>query len=207
VVGLSPPRTDVVAGPHGPLEILTRGSGPPGTLFVHGLTGSISSTRPYSGRVRGQRTFMHLAGHGASVSAEALSYEALAQEVWAVAEHVRATAALGISMGAGAILAGLAADPGRFRAVVLVLPAALDRPRPGPAGGRFARLARLVHAADVEAVARHLLSHESPEVRESRQGRQWSREQAERLVAGNPQAALTQIPSRCPCGTPDGWAR
>ena len=198
MVGLAPPRTDTVAGPHGPLEILTRGRGEPHTLFVHGLAGSITTTRPYAGVVPGRRTFVHIAGHGASTPAPHVDYAALAQEVWAAADQVHAASVLGISMGAGAILNGLTTDPSRFRAVVLVLPAALDRPRADAAMDRFAGLARLLRTADADAVAQHLCAQEPPEVRASGQGRRWCRDQAERLAAGRADAALLGIPHQVP---------
>jgi len=58
-----------------------------------------------------------------------VTYAALAGELRAVADHVRATQALGVSMGAGALCALLADTPLRFRRLVFVLPAVLDRPR------------------------------------------------------------------------------
>ncbi|MGB7448756.1 MAG: alpha/beta hydrolase [Ornithinimicrobium sp.] len=198
MVGLGPPRTEVVAGPHGPLEVLSRGTGEPSTLFVHGLSGSITSTRPYAGGVSGRRTFVHIAGHGASQPPPSVTYAALSREVWAAADHVRATGVLGISMGAGAVLSGLARDPSRFRAVVLVLPAALDRPRADAAMGHFHTLASLVRTGDVGAVADYLYAQEPPEVSSIPQVRCWCRERAEALVAGGPEAALRQIPGQAP---------
>jgi pimeloyl-ACP methyl ester carboxylesterase len=181
------------------LEVLSRGTGEPSTLFVHGLAGSITSTRPYAGRVSGRRTFVHIAGHGASAPPPAVTYPALSREVWAAADHAEATSVLGISMGAGAVLNGLTHDPARFRAVVLVLPAALDRPRTSDAAlTRFHTLADLVDTGDVGAVADHLYAQEPPDVADGATVWCWCREQAELLVAGSPQAALRQVPHEVP---------
>lgn len=180
----------MVSGPWGPLETLTRGRGAPHTLFVHGLAGSISTTRPYAGRTPGERTFVHIAGHGASAPPAQLTYPGLAREVWAVADDVRATAAVGISMGAGALCAGLVSDPMRFDAVVLVLPAALDRPRGDDAMQAFDALADAVRSGERARVAEQLRAFEPSQVAESTAVRQWCDEQAERLISGSGEAAL-----------------
>ncbi|MGB3186553.1 MAG: alpha/beta fold hydrolase [Ornithinimicrobium sp.] len=186
----------MVAGPFGPLETLTRGRGAPHTVFVHGLTGSIATTRPYAGRTPGTRTFAHIAGHGRSTRPAELSYPTLAREVWAVADDVQADAAVGISMGAGALCAGLSSDPDRFDAVVLALPASLDRPR--VAMQEFTGLARLVQAADSEAVTAHLLAFEPADVADLPEVQRWCAEQAARLLAGSAAAALEALPHQVP---------
>ncbi|MGB5953641.1 MAG: alpha/beta hydrolase [Ornithinimicrobium sp.] len=188
----------MVAGPDGPLETLTRGRGTPHTVFVHGLGGSIATTRPYAGRTRGKRTFLHMAGHGASTPPSALTYPALAREVWAVADDVAADAAVGISMGAGALCAGLAADPRRFDAVVLVLPAALDKPRDDVAMQTFGALADVLETGDADRATELLLSFEPPEVAASAEVKHWCAEQADRLLAGNAQAAMRAITRQIP---------
>lgn len=153
-------RTTLVDGRDGPLEVLTTGRGRPHTLLAHGATGSIATTRPYAGRVAGARTFVHQRGHGRShrPTSTGWGYAELAADLWAVADAVGADRALGISMGAGALLAGLAQDPDRFARVVLVLPPVVDRVRSGGATARLGRLADLLDAGDVQASARHLLA-------------------------------------------------
>jgi pimeloyl-ACP methyl ester carboxylesterase len=121
--------TSLVQGPNGLLELITTGSGTPSTVFAHGVTGSIGSTRPFGSGVEGSRTFFHFRGYGASAPAvEPLTYEALAADLRAVADHVGATRAFGVSMGAGALCRLLASTPLRFERLVLALPAAVDRP-------------------------------------------------------------------------------
>lgn len=196
---MTPPHTTLVAGPTGPLELLVAGRGQPRTVFAHGLAGSIPTTRPYAGKVPGTRAFLHFRGHGASVTPEGpWEYAALAAELWAVADHVGATRALGISMGAGALCAGLAAAPDRFERVVLVLPAAIDRPREDAAMARLARLADLVEEGDRERVAQHLLGHEPQQVVNDPGVQHWAREQAGRLVGSGVAHGLRSLPHRTP---------
>lgn len=194
------PRTELLPGPGGDLEVLTVGHGRPATVFAHGLAGSIPTTRPYAVRVPGQRTFLHFRGHGRSAAPAGgdWDYRALAAELWAVADHVGADRALGVSMGAGALCAGLAADPGRFRRLVLVLPAVLDRPREDTAMARFGRLADLVETGDLVGVAAHLLAEQPPDVQEDPGVRQWCRDQAERLVGTPVGRALRSLPHERP---------
>lgn len=174
----------LLPGPAGDLEVLTTGRGRPHTVLAHGLTGTIGTTRPYATKVAGARTFFHVRGHGDSAAPPApWGYADLAAELWAVADAVGADRALGVSLGAGALCTGLARDPQRFSRVVLVIPAALDRPRTAGVTHGFTELAAQVEAGDVEAVT-HLLVGEQPgPVRRDPAVVRWCREQAEELVA------------------------
>ncbi|WP_228255285.1 alpha/beta fold hydrolase [Ornithinimicrobium avium] len=194
------PRTELVPGPDGDLEVLTTGRGEPRSLFVHGLAGSIATTRPYASKVPGTRTFVHLRGHGASFAPtdDDWGYAELAAEVWSVADRLGADRALGISMGAGALLAGLVQHPDRFSRIVLVLPAAIDRPREDDAMRRLERLAVRVEAGDVRPVAAHLLAEQPAAVRDDPGVVRWCREQAEALVTTGVAAALRVLPHRVP---------
>lgn len=194
---MSAPHTRVVPGPTGDLEVLSAGRGVPHTLFAHGLAGSIPTTRPYAAKVPGTRSFLHFRGHGASpvpVPGAPWPYAELAAEVEAVADAVGATQALGISMGAGSLCAGLVERPDRFDRVALVLPAVIDRPRPEAATGRFAVLADLVESGDVDAVAAHLLEEQPPGVRADPAVRAWCRDQAGRLVGTDLADGLRSLP-------------
>lgn len=197
---LGAPRTTLLPGPDGDLEVLTTGRGAPHTLFVHGLAGSIATTRPYASRVAGTCSFVHLRGHGAShvPASDGWGYAELAAEVRAVADRLGADRALGVSMGAGAILAGLAQDPDRFERLVLVLPAVLDRPRGDAATHRLARLAARVEAGDPGPVARHLLAEQPEEVRSDPAVAAWCAEQARQLVGTGVASALRVLPHRVP---------
>lgn len=215
MVALGTAQTTLIAGPTGPLEILSKGTGPPSTLFVHGLGGSIASTRVFAGATPGRRSFVHIAGHGASSPSPQMTYAALADEVSAAADYVGADAALGVSMGAGALCALVAAEPQRFTALVLVLPAALNSPRidaslsgtsfngasdsdmsdNAAAAQRFTRLAALVARRDVEDVAAYLARFEP---HDGAAVMAWCREQATALISSQAQAALTQLPRHSP---------
>ena len=123
------------------VEYLVTGRGEPVTVFAHGLAGAIDETRPLGSGVRGSRAFLHFRGHGASSAPETpWTYDALAGELLAVADHVGATRALGVSLGAGALLRILADEPRRFDRLVLVLPGALDRPRGDAATRRLQQM-------------------------------------------------------------------
>lgn len=193
-------RTELVPGPDGVLEILTAGRGDPRSVFVHGMAGSITTTRPYASKVPGTRTFVHLRGHGRSHAPahEDWGYGELAAELWSVADRVQARRALGVSMGAGALLAGLARDPDRFERVVLVLPATIDRPRDDAAMRRLHRLAVRVEAGDVRPVAAHLLAEQPAQVREDPGVVAWCREQAEALVTTAVSSVLRVLPRQVP---------
>lgn len=196
---MTPPHTSLIAGPTGSLELLLAGRGDPRTVFAHGLAGSIPTTRPYAGKVPGTRAFLHFRGHGASDFPDGpWTYAALAAELWAVADHVEATRALGISMGAGALCAGLAAEPDRFERVVLVLPAAIDRPRQDAAMTRLAHLADLVEEGDRERVTQHLLDGEPQQVVNDPGVRHWAREQAGRLLGSGVAHGLRSLPHQTP---------
>ncbi len=203
---VSASRTALVSGPQGStLEVLVTGHGEPSTVFVHGLAGSIATTRPYAGRVKGRRTFVHLSGHGRSTPTADWTYAALAAQVRAVADHeqVRATRALGISMGAGALCAGLATDPGRFERLVLVLPAVLDLPRDDAAMRSFAGLARLLDLGDIPGVARHLLAEQPEPARNRPDVQAWCRQHAERLTESAVARALQTVPHQVPLSDRD----
>src|SRR4029077_18682895 len=78
-----------------------------------------------------------------------------AGDVDAVARAYGATAAVGTSLGAGAITHLLGTDPGRFERIVFVLPAALDRPLAPRQHADFDRTADLLETLPTdEAVAR-----------------------------------------------------
>ena len=195
------PRTTLIDGPDGPLEVLTTGHGEPHSLFVHGLAGSISTTRPYASRVRGAKSFVHLRGHGRSHAPapdEPWGYAELAAEVWSVADHVGAGRALGISMGAGALCRGLTEDPHRFDRLVLALPAAIDRPREDRAMMALEALAGRIEAGDREALTAHLVADQPAAVREDPAVRVWAQGQAEQLLAPGLAAVLHTLPHLVP---------
>lgn len=188
-------RSSILETPEGGLEYLTTGSGAPHTVFAHGLAGSIPTTRPFGSGVPGTHTYFHFRGHGASSSPESpWSYSYLADELDAVATHVNATQALGVSMGAGAICHLLERRPDRFERVVLALPAVLDTPRTDTALRRLLEMAQLADERDVDGVTELLLLEQPAEHRGSELVRRWCADQARVIVRTDVSRALRTIP-------------
>lgn len=164
------------------------GSGAPVTVFAHGIAGSAAETRPLAGRTAGTRVLLDLRGHGAS---DALpggwDYDDYAADLLAVADHVGATRAVGLSLGAGALLRLLTRQADRFAAVAFVLPAALDEVRDAVSAPRLAALGAAMEARDGAEVERLLLAEVPGDIR-ARAG--------VRLLVGRRAAQLTARP---PC--------
>ncbi|MGH3354385.1 MAG: alpha/beta fold hydrolase [Nocardioidaceae bacterium] len=181
------------------VDYLVTGSGEPVTVFAHGLAGAIDETRPFGSGVRGTRVFLHFRGHGASSAPETpWTYEAVAAELLAVADHVGATRALGVSLGAGSMLRAATGLPDRFERLVLVLPATIDRPRRDAAVARMQQLAAHVEAGDVEAVSRLLLLEQPQGARDRADVAVWSRRQARRLMQTSVARGLRELPLQYP---------
>ena len=194
---------ELVDGPAGRIEVLRAGSGDPVTVFAHGLASSIAQTRPFGSGVPGTRVYLHFRGHGATDSPlperSPWTYAALAGELRAVADHVGATRALGVSLGSHALLSLVARDPARFERLVFVLPAAIDRPSPSTHG---VEMADLVDRRDVEGVARMLVEWQPPSVRDLPAVRVWARRHADEIAGTALATALRELPEQVPL--PDG---
>ncbi|AKT50294.1 alpha/beta fold hydrolase [Arsenicicoccus sp. oral taxon 190] len=203
------PGTRWVEGPAGPLEVLTAGRGEPGTVFAHGVGADIGSTRPFASGVRGARTFFHFRGHGASVLPDLpWSYADLAAELRAVADHVAASRAVGISMGAGAVLRLLAETPDRFERVVLVLPATVDQPRRGHGVDELQRLGRRLAEGDDAAALEFFESDAGAGSAAAAAARDWARDMAAEVTGGRLRRAglaraLTTMPGQAPLADPE----
>ncbi len=145
-----------------PAEALVIGQGKPVTVVAHGLGATIAETRPMASGVPGTRVFPVARGHGGSAPAGPVpDYQVMGDDLLHVADAYEATQAIGISMGAGALLAALAVAPDRFAKVVLFLPGALDSPRADAAVARLARLADAIEVGDA-ATTRALVALEVP---------------------------------------------
>lgn len=141
------------------LAALVTGAGEPVTVVAHGLGASIDETRPLAGGVAGTRVFATAPGHGPAGPADRpVTYAALATDLAEVADSSGATQAIGVSMGAGALLRLLSVRPDRFGKVVLFLPAALDRARGGPGVRRLRALSEAIRAGDRPLVHRLVLA-------------------------------------------------
>lgn len=134
------------------------GSGPPVTIVVPGLGATAAQARLGSSGLNGTRVVLSLPGHHDAPDPEpgAFTWAGLSAAVLVAADTCGATQAVGTSLGAGCLLAVMAAHPYRLRAVVLLLPSALDVPRPPDA------LDAAVAAGDPEQV-RALVAAEVPD--------------------------------------------
>jgi pimeloyl-ACP methyl ester carboxylesterase len=181
------------------IEYLVTGSGDPVTVFAHGLSGSISETRPLGSGVAGTRVFFHFRGHGASSApAGSWSYDDIGGELLAVADHFGATRALGASMGAGAICNVLAKQPDRFERVVLFLPAVLDVIPPDAPVHRLTALADAIESNDVERLTQILVEDQPAPVRAMPAVHDYMRLRAEGLVGTPIAQAVRSIPLTVP---------
>lgn len=151
------------------IHAVVLGEGGPVTVFAHGLGGSIAETRPLATRVDGTRVLLDFRGHGNSEALEnGWDYDLLADDLLAVADEVGATQAVGLSLGAGALLRALTRDPLRFAKLGFVLPAAIDGTRRDGATLRLLRLGDAIRALDSNAAAEILLDELPASVRERR---------------------------------------
>jgi 3-oxoadipate enol-lactonase len=140
------------------VEVTVIGGGVPVTVFAHGLGGSSVETRPLAVRTPGTRVLLTFRCHGASDGIEGgWTYDDLADDLLAVADAFGATRAVGLSLGAGALLRLLSRTPDRFERVAFVLPAALDESRDDHATARLLRLGDALVAGDEEHVVGMLL--------------------------------------------------
>lgn len=170
------------AGRVGDIAYTAVGTGSPVTVFAHGLGGSSAETRPLASRVPGTRVLLSFRGHGESGPLPGgWDYDLLADDLRAVADATGAECAVGLSLGAGALLRVLAADPGRFARVAFILPAAIDATRADGATLRLEALGDAVDAHDVDAVTEILMSEVPCAVRSRRGVRMLVRRRAVQL--------------------------
>ena len=148
------------------VDVTVVGDGLPVTVFAHGLGGSSVETRPLAARTPGTRVLLTFRGHGASEPiVGGWTYDDLADDLAEVTVAFGATRAVGLSLGAGALLRLLSRTPDRFDRLAFVLPAALDESRDDLATARLLRLGDAVVAGDQPAVVRILMDDVPSEVR------------------------------------------
>jgi pimeloyl-ACP methyl ester carboxylesterase len=187
----------LIEGPVGPLRHVITGNGDPTTLFVPGLAQSIADTRPFGSAVEGTRVFVDLRGHGGSAapaSDDGWTFDGLAADARTIADAVKATRALGVSLGAGALVRLLADEPGRFDRVVLALPGHGGGERDAALLAVTDDLAEAVDANDPIAIGA-ALARLQPEAARSRSDvRLWSRRHAADLGGSAVAGALRHLP-------------
>ena len=112
------------------LHVDVDGTGAPVTVLAHGLTNSCMELAAFTPLAPGTKVRFCFRGHGHSSAPPAGSYSFadFASDLDVVARTYDATNVVGTSLGAGALVHLLGADPGRFQRLVFLLPAALDRP-------------------------------------------------------------------------------
>jgi pimeloyl-ACP methyl ester carboxylesterase len=187
----------LIDGPVGPLHHVITGNGDPTTLFVPGLAQSIADTRPFGSAVEGTRVFVDLRGHGGSsapASNAGWTFDGLAADVRAVADAMKATRALGVSLGAGAMVRLLVDDPQRFDRVVLALPGSCGGERDADLLAVTDDLADAVDANDPVAIGTTLVRMQPEAARGRSDVRLWARRHAADLGGAAVSGALRQLP-------------
>ena len=132
------------------------GWGQPVTLVAHGLGATGGEARLPGSGLPGTRVVVTFGSHGdaADAPAEYWDYGVLAAELRAVASIVGARQAVGVSMGAGALVRLASEDPDRFDRLALLQPAVLDGRRPAEAVRGMQRLSSVAASGDRDALRR-----------------------------------------------------
>ena len=125
------------------LHVEVEGEGEPVSVLAHGLTSSCLELARLTPFVPGTKVRFCFRGHGHSSSPESgYRFADFARDVLAVADAYGADVGFGTSLGAGAISHLVTHhDPNRFKKLVFLLPAGLDRP--------FRNTERLLRMADL----------------------------------------------------------
>ncbi len=205
--GGRPPGPDVPA-------YRVRGSGPALTLALHGLGGSMETVRPFLTGVGGTRVVLDLPAHGRTPAPSdpvELTYPGLVAAVDRVLAAVAAPGvrprALGVSLGAGVLLAGLAQRPDRYAQVVLVLPADLEGTHPPTVQAHFAAMARCVQDGDRDGLV-GLLTEELPAaLRSHAEATAWVAQRAVEMLASDVAWALRLLPAQASVPDPSLLSR
>jgi pimeloyl-ACP methyl ester carboxylesterase len=114
------------------LHVEAEGEGEPVTVLAHGLTNSCRELAAFTPLVGGTKVRFCFRGHGHSDSpSSGYAFDDFARDLDVVARSYGATCAVGTSLGAGAIMHLLEADPERFERMIFLLPAGLDSPFEG----------------------------------------------------------------------------
>jgi 3-oxoadipate enol-lactonase len=157
-----PPNGQLIDGPECRLYVETIGEGAPVTIFAHGVTSSVEELRPFARYVPGTRVLFDLRGHGRSDARANLAYDnaAMTRDLLFLADEFGATQAWGTSMGAGALMAALGAQPDRFARVAFFIPACIDEMN-AAAIELFPREAALLERFPVEELAERAMTSDA----------------------------------------------
>lgn len=164
------------------LHVEVEGEGKPVSVLAHGLTSSCLELAQLTPFVPGTKVRFCFRGHGHSSSPESgYRFADFARDVRAVADAYGAEVAFGTSLGAGAISHLVAyEDPDRFKRLVFLLPAGLDRP--ARYKERLLRTAALVDGKSREEAVQAVLS--DPARLANYADSPWLREFDQRLLQG-----------------------
>jgi pimeloyl-ACP methyl ester carboxylesterase len=147
-------------GPDCRLFVEVIGEAEPVSIIAHGITSSSREIAYFAAHTPGTRVLFDFRGHGASDSPPedaGYDYPAMRRDLELVADRYGATRALGVSMGAGAMLNLLADRPDRFQRLVFFIPARIDAPNPVTAE-RYPALAQLLESYPLEEAAERALA-------------------------------------------------
>jgi 3-oxoadipate enol-lactonase len=153
----------LIDGPDCRLYVQVIGDGDPVTVFAHGITSSSQEIAAFTWSTAGTRVLFDFRGHGRSESppeSAGYDYPSMRRDLDFIADAYGATRALGVSMGAGALLNLLADSPDRFERLLFFMPARIDEPTPA-SKERYPVLAGLLEAHPLEEVAEIIVN--SPE--------------------------------------------
>jgi 3-oxoadipate enol-lactonase len=174
------------------LHVEVEGEGEPVSVLAHGLTSSCLELAQLTPFVPGTKVRFCFRGHGHSSSPETgYRFADFARDVLAVADVHGADIAFGTSLGAGAISHLVAYhEPDRFKKLVFLLPAGLDRPFRYK--GRMLRMAALVDGKSREDAVQAVLS--DPARLANYAEMPWLREFDHRLLQGlNPVGDMRRV--------------
>jgi pimeloyl-ACP methyl ester carboxylesterase len=101
-------------------------------------------------------------------------------------------------MGAGALLRAAVVRATPFDRLVLVLPSAIDRPRPGDTAAAMRAMADAVDREDVHELAAALAAQQPTEARARDAGSRWALRQARLLSGTRVSQALRELPDQQP---------
>jgi pimeloyl-ACP methyl ester carboxylesterase len=155
------------------IEPFVVGEGSPVTWFLGGTAQAVPDLRVYASGLTGTRAFQPLAGCSAADLLDELSLARVALSP----EH-----AVGVSLGAAALLSLAGRDPGSLRRLVVALPSVDTGRRPAPSRRVVDDLCDALRSRDQNEITKALLSLQPRDVRHRPAVRMWARRQADAVA-------------------------
>ncbi|WP_241840374.1 alpha/beta hydrolase [Frankia sp. CcI49] len=186
-------------------EVIVVGDGEPVVLVAHAWGASARVMLPTALGLPGTKVVVNFRGYGgSSPRPNGWTYPELADELAAVAAEFGATAAVGQSMGAGALLALAAREPGLFTTLALLLPPALDEPIPPDVLEIFRRIHLARHGGDEDELRAEIATSMTSQLHGVRGFDVYLRAYALMLTACSPP---TELPGNAPLADRAALAR